>query len=136
LPHLPFQDLFIEEDDGVERLILCGRRDLALHRQMRQKSLDLLTPHVIRMSRVVEENKPPHPLDVGLFSTKVRCKPTPHGLMWGKRATANCVSDSLHFEDSLRLDAGIFNAVMPEPDSIPQSVEQFRFWGRLSTCRS
>ncbi len=45
---------------------------------------------------VVEENKPPHPLDVGVFSA---------------------------------------DAVVPDADRVPQSVEQFRFLGRLSACR-
>jgi hypothetical protein len=57
----------IEEDERVQRLILCGRAHLPVHRKPGQEPLDLQGAHLGRMTLPVEEDEPPDPADVGLF---------------------------------------------------------------------
>lgn len=67
IPELDFEDLLVEEYNGIKRLILGRRSDFAFHSQMAQECVDFGGPHLIRMSLTVEENESPNPLQVGFF---------------------------------------------------------------------
>jgi hypothetical protein len=56
-----------EEQQGTEGVVVGGGRDLLLHREVRQKGLDVRGCHVLGMALVVEDNRPFDPGDVGLL---------------------------------------------------------------------
>src|SRR4030095_9471635 len=57
-----FEDVTIEEDQGLQRDILCGSCYLSLHSKIDQKSTDFWSAHVRRVALVVEEDKALGPL--------------------------------------------------------------------------
>ena len=63
------QDLAVEKQQGVKGLILRRAGHSACHGEMRQKRLDLSGPHLLWVAFVVEQDIPPHPVEVGAFST-------------------------------------------------------------------
>jgi hypothetical protein len=62
-----FEDVTIEEDQGLQRDILCGSCYLSLHSKIDQKSADFWSAHVRRVALVVEEDKALGPLYICLF---------------------------------------------------------------------
>jgi len=62
-----FKDLAVQEQDGVEGLILRGGGDLLIHGQVGQEGLDFRRAHVLGMSFAVVENVAFDPADVGFF---------------------------------------------------------------------
>ena len=62
--------MFIEKDDGVERLVLCRGSDVFIDGKMCEKRLDLCTAHLAGMFEVVEADEAADPVDVGMFSGK------------------------------------------------------------------
>jgi hypothetical protein len=62
-----FEDVTVEEEQGLQRDILRGSRHLSLHRQIGQKSADFWGTHVRRVALMVEENKALGPWHIRLF---------------------------------------------------------------------
>ena len=62
-----FEDVTIEEDQGLQGDILRGSRYLSLHCQRDQKRADFWSAHVCRVALVMEEDKALGPLDICLF---------------------------------------------------------------------
>jgi hypothetical protein len=61
------QDVFVEEGDGVEGLVLGGGGDLLLDGEVREESFDFGLAEVGGVAFVVEEDEAAHPVDVGSF---------------------------------------------------------------------
>ena len=64
------EHIAVEEQQGAEGLVLGGGRDLLLHREVRQKGLDVRGSHVLGMALIVEENVSFDPGDIGLLCMK------------------------------------------------------------------
>src|SRR5215510_12773213 len=62
-----FEDMTIEEEQGLQRDILRRSRYLSLHGQMDEKGADFWSPHVRRVALVMEEDKALGPLHIRLF---------------------------------------------------------------------
>src|SRR5262245_48652224 len=62
-----FEDMTIEEEQGLQRDILRRSRYLSLHCQMDQKGTDFWSTHVRRVTLVMEEDKALGPLYIRLF---------------------------------------------------------------------
>src|SRR5437867_11606479 len=62
-----FEDMTIEEDQGLQRDIGRGSRSLSLHGQMDGKGADFWSAHVCRVALVMEEDKALGPLHICLF---------------------------------------------------------------------
>jgi hypothetical protein len=50
-----FKDLSVQEQDGVEGLVLSGGGDLLIHGQVGQEGLDFRNAHILGMSLAVIE---------------------------------------------------------------------------------
>ena len=61
------QHLLVQIQQRRLGLILCGRRNLPIDRQMAQKRFHLGRPHVLRVALAMKENKTPCPVDISLF---------------------------------------------------------------------
>src|SRR5690606_10874259 len=61
------QHLFIEEQQGAERLAMRRYGDLSLRRQHGEKRFHLGAPHLARMAQAVEANEEAGPVDVVLL---------------------------------------------------------------------
>ena len=59
----------VEEQQGVQSLVLGGRRDVVVDREMGQKGRNLDFTHGLRMAMVMELNEAPYPVDIGLLGT-------------------------------------------------------------------
>jgi hypothetical protein len=59
--------VLIQEEDGVQRLILRGRADLGADRQCAQERRDVSGAEAARMSSAVEDDEAPDPVHVGVF---------------------------------------------------------------------
>lgn len=57
----------VDKQQGAQRLILCGRRDLALHREKGEECLNSLSVQLIWMALAVKQDELTGPVDVGLF---------------------------------------------------------------------
>jgi hypothetical protein len=57
-----FEDVTIEEDQGLQRDIVRGSCSLSLHGQIDQKSADVWSAHVRRVALMMEEDKALGPL--------------------------------------------------------------------------
>ena len=62
-----FEHVAIEEQQGAERLVLCGGSDVLLHGQVGEEGFDFRDAHVARVLFMVEQDVAPDPADVGLF---------------------------------------------------------------------
>jgi hypothetical protein len=67
----PFEDVFVQKQDGRQRLVLRRGGNVLPHRQMGEESIDVGFPEVLRVAAIVKENEPPNPVDVRFF-----CPPT------------------------------------------------------------
>jgi hypothetical protein len=63
------QDVTVQKDQRVQRLVLGGCRDLLPCRQVSEKVLDLLGAHLFRVAETVKPDEAHDPADVGLFSS-------------------------------------------------------------------
>ena len=57
----------IEEDQGIERLVLCRGSDLAVHGQMAEELEDLLSTHFRGMTLAMVEDEPANPANAGIL---------------------------------------------------------------------
>jgi len=64
------QHLLEEEQQGAQRLVLGGRRNLARHRKMAQELFHLRRTHVLRLSLMVEQNEALDPVQIRLLGAK------------------------------------------------------------------
>jgi len=64
------EDLAIEEEEGAERLILRGSRDVFFHCQVSEEGPDFGSAHVPGVTFAVEENEAPDPIHVGLLGAE------------------------------------------------------------------
>ena len=62
--HLP-----IQKQQRVERLVLGGRCDLAVDRQIAEKSFHFKGPHLARVPFAMEKDEPLNPVPVGRLSS-------------------------------------------------------------------
>lgn len=62
----PLEDHAIQEDKGIQRLVLRGRRYVPLHREVREKGRDPGPSHLCRVPLPMEEDEAANPLDVRL----------------------------------------------------------------------
>src|SRR5262245_41686964 len=62
-----FEDVTIEEDQGLQRDIVRGSRYLSLYGQMHQKGTEFWSTHIRRVALVIEEDKALGPLHLRLF---------------------------------------------------------------------
>jgi hypothetical protein len=60
----------VEEQQRLQRLVLRGGTDLAVHRQMRQELLDLGRAELTGVPTVVKQDVTPQPLQVGLLCSQ------------------------------------------------------------------
>ena len=74
---LDAQDIPVKKQQSLQGLVLGGRADLAIHRQMGQELLHARRPEVPRMSPMVKRHVPPDPLQVRLLGTVCQM-PDPH----------------------------------------------------------
>ena len=58
----------IEKEKGAKGLVLSGRGDVSLYRQVRQEVTRLSLPHFRRVALIVKEEEFFDPSDVGFFS--------------------------------------------------------------------
>ena len=68
----------VQEHDRVERLVLCGRRDLALHGQMGEKRFHLgraPSPRDAAFQLPMEQDEAPDPIDVGVVGADAVVQP-------------------------------------------------------------
>jgi hypothetical protein len=61
------QYVFVQEDDGIERLILRGGRDVAIDCKVTQEAIDFCGSHLGWMPFAVEKDESADPLEVSLF---------------------------------------------------------------------
>jgi len=61
------QDVFVQEEQGAEGLVLRGRRDVAIDREIGEEFVDFRFGHLLRMAFVVEEDETPGPVVIGVF---------------------------------------------------------------------
>jgi len=61
---LELQHLPVHEQDGLERLVLCGGRDFAVNRKMGQKLFDVLLPQFLRMPWVMKADESAKPVEI------------------------------------------------------------------------
>ena len=64
---IDFDGLLVQEQDRAECVILRGGADVSLHGQVRQERIDLGSPHLLRVTFVVEEHERLAPVVVGIF---------------------------------------------------------------------
>ena len=69
LPQFPPNHVTIEKQERVEGLVLSGSRDMSIHSQMSQESLDLGLPHFEGVFLIMKEHEPLGPRDVALFGS-------------------------------------------------------------------
>lgn len=63
------KDVAIQEDEGVQGLVLCGRRHMAFHRKVFQEGLYLGGSHAGGMPHAVESDEEAYPVAVGLLGS-------------------------------------------------------------------
>ena len=73
---IDFQHLLVEEDKGVQRLILGRSSDAAVHGQMGEKLGNLCRIHLSGMTLPVKKNEPPYPATIGFFSSQTQMPET------------------------------------------------------------
>lgn len=61
---LACEHFLVQEQNRAKRLILSGWRNMLLNSEMREKSGDLLLPHLERMALAMKQNNAPNPLEV------------------------------------------------------------------------
>jgi len=61
------QHIAVQEQQRRLGLILGGRRDFSLHRQITQKALNIVCPHILGVTFIVEKNETTGPIQIGLF---------------------------------------------------------------------
>ena len=66
-PGVGAQDVLIEEEQGVERLVLGGCSDLTPRGQIGEEFVDLRAAHLARVAFAVEQDESPDPIQVGLL---------------------------------------------------------------------
>jgi hypothetical protein len=64
------KDMFVQEGDGVECLVLSGGGDIALNGEVSQESFDFGLPELGRVALVVKEDEAPDPVDVSPFGAE------------------------------------------------------------------
>ena len=69
-------NLPIQEDQRVERLILSRGRDPAVHGEMREKLRNFCGIHFSRVPLPVIQNKPPDPTAIGSFGSQAQMPET------------------------------------------------------------
>jgi len=61
------EDIAIEEEEGIEGLVLGGGGDVPVHGQVGEKGLDFGRAHVIGVALVMEQDVTPDPVQVSGF---------------------------------------------------------------------
>jgi len=61
------KDVVVEKDEGVEGLVLCGRRHVALDGEVIEEGPHLVCPQVARVRGIVEADVPDDPPAVAFF---------------------------------------------------------------------
>jgi hypothetical protein len=61
------QDGLIENQQGTERLILCGGCHLAINGQVGEEGFDFGITHLFGVPLVVKQNETPGPINVGML---------------------------------------------------------------------
>ena len=61
------QDVPVEENQGVQGLVLRRGRHVPRHRQVREERLNLRCAHVLGMPLLMKENEVPNPMDIGFL---------------------------------------------------------------------
>jgi hypothetical protein len=74
-----FQHLFVQEQQGMEGLVLRAGRDVPVHSQVREELLDLGSAHVSWMAFVVKQNQAARPVGVA-FAGAVLAEARPRHL--------------------------------------------------------
>lgn len=69
----------IEKDHRVERLGLCGSRDMTLDSQVVQELLDLRGTHLRRVAPIMKENVLAYPITVCFCRTRAEVPPSANG---------------------------------------------------------
>ena len=64
---VPPQRFAEEENQGIERLLLCGQGHAPLNRQLAQEPLEVLTGRRFEFARADKRREPPGPLAIGLL---------------------------------------------------------------------
>jgi hypothetical protein len=67
LAQVDLQNVAVEEEQGVEGLILCASRNPPLSSEMPKKLLDLRRSHRSRVAYPMEQNETPRPLRVAIL---------------------------------------------------------------------
>jgi hypothetical protein len=67
-PDVPFKDVTVEKEQGIQGLILGRGADMSVNGQRREKLRHLLFAHVSRVTLSMEEGKALDPVNIGLFS--------------------------------------------------------------------
>src|SRR6185437_1702568 len=62
-----FQDVLVQEEQGAEGLVLRGRGNVAIDREIGEEFVDFRFGHLLRMAFVVEEDETPGPVVIGVF---------------------------------------------------------------------
>jgi hypothetical protein len=61
------EDVAVQKEQRIERLILCRCAHLLVNRQRREKPSDLVLAYLQRLALAMEEDKPLDPTDLGLL---------------------------------------------------------------------
>ena len=67
---LELEDLTVEKEQGVERLVLGGGGDIAFHGQVGQKGTNLVGSHGLRVAFAVKKDEAFHPIQIGLLGAE------------------------------------------------------------------
>ena len=67
-PYLLSQNLMVEKQQRVQRLVLSSRADVRISCQAGEKCRDISLAHLSRVAFVVEEDESFDPSDIGIFS--------------------------------------------------------------------
>lgn len=70
IPEFDFEDVFVEEYDGVERLVLRGSCHFPFHGQVAQKGVHFGGAHIPGVPLSLKEDVSADPLQIGLFGAQ------------------------------------------------------------------
>jgi hypothetical protein len=83
VPEFDFEDVLVEEYDGVERLILRGSSDVSFHGEVAQKGMHFVGTHVPGVPLSMKEDVAADPLQIGFFG--------PQAIVFHPQVIANLV---------------------------------------------
>ena len=67
---IPFQDMFVQEKQGLQSLVLGRCRYFSVDGKIGKKSGYFLLSHYFRMAFIVKENESAYPVNMRLFGAK------------------------------------------------------------------